>query len=430
MSRQLALFGGPPVAETPFPPYNAIGPEEKAAAMRVLDSGVLSGFVGRAREEFQGGEEVRRMESAWSSYFGTRHAVSMNSATSCLYAAIAALDPEVGDEIIVSPYTMIASATCALASNAIPVFADVDPHTFNLDPASIEANVTERTRAIVVVHLFGLPADMDPIMEIAEKHGLDVIEDCAQAPGAYYRGRMAGAIGRIGIFSLNAHKTIQCGEGGVCVTDDDDLAFRLRLIRNHGEACVEGFGYERISNIVGQNYRLGEIEAAIAAEQLKKLEFLNRERAARAAFLDSVLADMPGVDGPRTPVGRTHVYYLYPMTFDSKLVGVHRDVFAAAMNAEGVAVVPGYVQPMYWEPLYQRKIAHGSKGFPWTSPDARPGVSYARGICPHCESLFQDSLMYTPLIHPPLDRNAMDLVKAAFEKVYSQREQLKNHGRD
>src|SRR3954451_12363017 len=261
---RLGSKGGDPVRARPFPPPPALGDREREAVNAVLDSGVLSQFVGVWSEDFYGGPRVRSLEKTWAGYVGARHAIAVNSATSALNAAAAAAGVGPGDEVIVSPYTMSASAVCALVHGAIPVFADIDPNTFCLDPESIRAHVTPRTKAIVAVDIFGCPSDFEAIMEIANEFNLTVIEDAAQAPGAALNGRPAGTLGHIGVFSLNYHKTIQCGEGGVAVTDDDRLAERLALARNHGEAVVGDMGAGH-ADILGFNYRMGELGGGVAA---------------------------------------------------------------------------------------------------------------------------------------------------------------------
>src|SRR3989442_9749923 len=203
-----------------------------------------------------------------------------------------------GEEVIVTPGTMPASATWVLVGNAIPVFADIENETFNLDPFAIEARITPLTRAIVVADIFGHPADLDGIMVVARRHGLRVIEDAAQAPGALHKGRYAGTVADIGVFSLNYHKHIHTGEGGVCVTDDPRLAERLQLIRNHAEAVVGDKGVTDLTNMIGFNFRMTEIGAAIGTEQLKKLKVFADERAAAAERLSAGRPGAPGVSRP------------------------------------------------------------------------------------------------------------------------------------
>ena len=234
----LALLGGEPVRTQPFPAYNTMGEEEVAAATRVIRSGNLSQYLGAWHPDFFGGPEVTAFEAEWAAAHKAKHAVSVNSATSGLYAAIGAAGVGPGDEVIVSPTTMMASATAPLIFNAVPVFADVDPITFCLSPESIAARVTPRTRAIVVVHIFGGPADMDPIMELARRHGLIVIEDCAQAPLGSYRGRPVGTLGHI-----------------LIVRDHDDgLAIGMQLAQQV-EDFQAGLGIQVAGGLIGQDHQ-------------------------------------------------------------------------------------------------------------------------------------------------------------------------------
>jgi len=221
---KLALFGGKPVREEPFPKHRTTGEEEKRIVMEVMDSGILSEFMGSNNEHFMGGPYVKAFEKKWSERFGVKHTISVNSATSGLFAAVGAAGIGPGDEVIVPPWTMTATATAILSFNAIPVFCDIEEDTFCMDPRSVEKLITPRTRALMPVHIYGHPADMDPIMELASKHNLTVIEDAAQSPGGYYKGKLAGTIGHMGVYSFNCNKIIQCGEGGAVVTNDDELA--------------------------------------------------------------------------------------------------------------------------------------------------------------------------------------------------------------
>src|SRR2546426_1230599 len=233
---KLAILGGTPVRTKLWPGYRTVGEEEKRAVAEVIDSGVLSGYQGAWDPAFYGGRRVRKFEEAWAKYFAVKHALAINSACSGLYAAVGALGLEPGDEVIVTPYTMSASAMAILVYGGIPVFADIRDDTFCLDPKSIEERSSPSTRGIMVVHLFGHPADIDEIMALARPDHLRVIEDCAQIPDGMYKGKYLGGIGDIGVFSLNRHKHIQTGEGGDVTTNYDRLSERRQLIRNHGEA--------------------------------------------------------------------------------------------------------------------------------------------------------------------------------------------------
>jgi dTDP-4-amino-4,6-dideoxygalactose transaminase len=420
---KLALLGGPKTIQTAFKRYNPIGTEEVEAAKQVIESGVLSQFLGAWHEDFYGGPKVREFERQCAEYFGVKHAVTVNSWTSGLVAAVGAIGIEPGDEVIVTPWTMSATATAILHWNAIPVFADIDPETFNLDPKSVEANITPYTKAIIVADIFGQSADMDELMAIAAKHGLKVISDTAQAPGALYKGKYAGTLADVGGYSLNYHKHIHTGEGGILVTDNDEIAERVQLIRNHAEVVVDDKGVTNLSNMIGHNFRLGEIECAIGIEQLKKL---NRFVQSRQLLADRLTEGLKGLRGLRTPVvkpGCTHVYYVYPMVLDIDELGVSRERIQAALQAEGVAVSKHY-QNIHLLPLYQRKIAYGTMGFPWTSDICRRDVDYSKGICPVAEQLNDSTYLGFGMCVYDLTENDVDLIVTAFRKVWNSLELL------
>jgi len=416
-AEKLALLGGQKTIPSAFAKYNPIGKEELAAAQKVIQSGVLSQFIGAWHEHFYGGPKVREFEKAAADYFGVKHAVTVNSWTSGLVAAVGAIGIEPGDEVITTPWTMCATATAILHWNGIPVFADIDPETYNLDPKSIKKNITPFTKAIVVADIFGQSADMDEIMELAKRHNLKVISDTAQAPGAHYKGRLAGTCADVGGYSLNYHKHIHTGEGGILVTNDDKIAERLQLIRNHAEVVVGDKGVSDISNMVGHNFRLGEVECAIGIEQLKKLGGLVKSRQALAAALSEGLQGLPGLTTPVVKSDRTHVYYVYPMQLDIGQIGVTRDRVCDALHAEGVDVSRRY-QNIHLLPVYQRKIAFGSKGFPWTSDICRRPVSYKKGICPIAEKLNDSEFLGLNLCAYEINCKDIELIIKAFKKVW------------
>lgn len=422
MSR-LAILGGTKVRSTPYPWHVTTDDEEEREVVRVLRSGVLSVFEGANTQYFLGGAEIKALETEWAEHFGVRHAIAVNSATSALMAAVGALGIGPGDEVIVTPWTMTATPTAILAYNAIPVFCDISEDTFNLDPDSVRRAITPHTRAIMPVHLFGHPADMGPLMDIAREHDLAVIEDAAQSPMAAYHGRVTGTIGDIGVFSLNSNKIIQCGEGGIAVTNDDELALRLRLIRNHAEAAIAtGIRVKSLVNMLGWNYRMNEIEAAISRVQLRKLGRLLKERLALVEYLNRRLAGLPGVTLPAVRPGCTHSYFRYALRLDRALVPVSAPVLAQILNAEGMDFYPGY-EPLYLQPLYQQRIVFGDKGCPFTCGHYQGQVDYSRGICPVAERL-RDEVVSIEVVRPPLGEHDMDEIAAALEKVLSNPEQL------
>ena len=230
----LAKFGGVPALDSKsLKKHNPIGERSIEGALDVLNSGRLSEFVGEWCEDFFGGPRVLDLERACSEIFETKFAISMNSWTSGLIAAVGSIGIEPGDEIITTPYTMSATATSILHWNAIPIFVDIDPRSYNIDPSKIEAKISNRTKAILSVDIYGQPADIDEISQIASKHNLRVISDSAQSPGAKYKGKFAGTCSDIGGYSFNFHKHIHSGEGGICFTDDPELAMNMQLIRNN-----------------------------------------------------------------------------------------------------------------------------------------------------------------------------------------------------
>lgn len=417
-NKQLALFGGPKTINRSFTRYNSIRAEEVEAAKQVVESGVLSQFIGAWDPDFLGGPKVQEFERKCESYFGVKHAITVNSWTSGLIAAVGAVDIEPGDEVIVSPFTMCASATAILQWNAIPVFADIEPETFCLDPESVEANITPQTKAIMAVDIFGHSADIDALMEIAARHKLKVITDTAQAPGALYKGKYAGTVSHVGGYSLNYHKHIHTGEGGILVTNNDTIADRLRLIRNHAEAVVGDKGETNLANMIGYNFRLGEIECAMGITQLDKLQRLVQGRQHVAQRLDHGLA---GLRGLRTPIVKpdcTHSYYVYSLVLDTEMLGVSRARIAEALLAEGVTGLGVGYTNIHMLPMYQKKIAYGSRGFPWTSDICKRDVDYSKGICPVAEKLHDETYLGLAMCLHDLSDDDTDLIIAAFHKVW------------
>jgi len=413
MAQPLAILGGPPVRARPFPPHPIIGERERRAVLEVLDQGSLSGF----HSNFLGGPRVQAFERAFAAHFGARHAIAVNSGTAALHVAVAAANVGPGDEVIVPCYTFTATASAVLHHNAIPVFVDVDPRTFCVTAEAIEAAVTPRTKAVIPVHLLGNVCRMDAILEVARRHKLAVIEDNAQSPGAEFKGRLAGTMSDAGTFSFVETKNLVTGEGGMVLTDRDDLADRCRLIRNHGECYVAGKPRAYVANILGWNYRMTEIEAAIGSAQLAQFKEWTDRRVANGEYLDAHLR-LPGLTPPYREAEVRHVYHLYPLLFDEDVVGIPRAVFQRALAAEGIPCSLGYPHPLYRNPLFQEGTVYGPDGCPFT---CRPGVKapdYRTMDLPVAESLCRRSL-WTNVVRPPATVEDMRDVVRAFEKVHT-----------
>jgi len=416
---KLALSGGEKIRKTPFPPHPMIGEEEKQAVTEVLESGKLSTFIAQPGEFFLGGKRIKQFEKEFADYHGVRYAVALNSATAALHAAVVACGVRPGEEVIVPPYTFTSTATCALMHNAIPVFVDIKPDIYCLNPAKIEQAITPRTRAVIPVHLFGHPADMDEIMMLAKKHNLKVIEDCAQAPGAIYKGKLVGTIGNCGIFSLQETKNIMTGEGGMLITDEEEIAEIARMIRNHGEVILESQTQRTYrADILGWNYRMTEMEAALGMAQFRKLDRLNNQRIELADYLAEKLALVDGLTPPVVYPDAKHVYYVFPLKYDENKIGVPRDLFVKALVAEGIPFGAGYVRPLYLNPIY-----HENKPFIYKYFGKE--ISYDKGICPVTERLYEKELMLTMVCRPPATFEDMDDIVRAVKKLIENREELR-----
>jgi perosamine synthetase len=419
---KLAVFGGNPVISAPMRRYNPIGSEEIDAVNRVMRSGNLSGFVGTWSDEFFGGPMVQMFEQAWARRFGSKHAVSVNSNTSGLMAAMGAIGVGPGDEVILPPMTMSATAVAPLVYGAVPVFVDMEPDTFCLDPALVREHFTPRTKAILVVNLFGHPGPLAELRKFADERGIKLIEDNAQAPLGKEGDRYAGTIGHIGVFSLNYHKHIHTGEGGVCVTDDDELALRMQLIRNHAESCVERAKVADLRNMIGFNFRMTELCAAVGLEQLKKADYHVGRREQLAAHLNEGVRGLEGLTPPLARDGCRHVYYMWQMRYDETEMGVSRETFSQALAAEGFPNFLGYLNPLYRLPIFRDRIAIGGEGYPFNLT-AR---SYPDGLCPVAEKLHAKELLGFDVCGFDVTPTEADLLVEAIRKVHGCRAALRS----
>ena len=307
-----------------------MGEEEKRAVLEVMSSGKLAQ-----------GEKVKQFERAFASYIGTRQAVAVGNGTIAIHLALLAHGIGKGAEVVTTPFTFIGTVTPITFCGATPVFSDIDPRTFNISPEDIARALSERTKALLPVHLFGLPAEMDGILELAQRRGIPVIEDACQAHGALYKGKRVGSLGSCACFSFYPTKNMTTGEGGMVTTDDDELASRIRLLRDHGQKSR----YEHV--IIGYNFRMNDISAAIGIEQLKKLESFNSKRRENAGVLDRGLEGVEGLRTPYVPEGMTHVYHQY--TIRAK----DRDALKDYLNKENIRTGVYYPRPVTDNPPLQ-----------------------------------------------------------------------------
>lgn len=425
MKSELAIHGGTPLLTREFPRYKSVGRAEAERVSEVMESGLLSGFLGSWSEDFFGGPYVRDFESRAADYFGVRHVLSVNSWTSGLIAGLGAIGINPGDEVIVSPFTMAASATAILHWGALPVFADVDPFDYCIDPISVANLIGPHTRAIVAVDIFGHPSQSEKLMALAKTHNLKVFTDSAQAPGAKVGAQFAGTLTDLGGYSLNYHKHVNTGEGGLVVTNDDEIAENVALIRNHAEAVVGDMRKRNIRNMVGFNFRMGEIEAAIGLAQLTKLSGAVSSRQQMASILTAELKKLDGIRVPEIRPGSTHSFYMYPITLDSKSIGVKREKIVAALKAEGVpGLIEGY-QNIHLLPIFQKKIAFGDSGFPWSMFPDRVANGYHKGIVPVAEDLFERGFIGLLMCMYDFDESDMYDIGEAFSKVWANLEKIR-----
>ncbi len=379
MSDQLAIDGGAKTISNGLPDFlsaagRTFGSEEEAFVVEALRSGCLSR---------NGGTMVKALESEFAEALGVAHCVACSSGTSSVHLTLAALDLEPGDEVIVPPITDIGSILPVLWQNAIPIFADVDPLTMVLDPIDVEKQITSRTRAVIAVHLAGMPCPMDELQTICRRHGVVLIEDCSQAFWATYHGKRVGSIGDISCFSLQQSKHMTCGEGGLAVTSDAAYAQRMLLFADKAWPRDSGSLGSCRFLFLSQNYRMNELSGAVARAQLKKVEATVERRRQRAAQLTQLIGDIDGVSAPHTPPDVNPAYWLYMLRVE-KSAGVSTQMFGDSLVAEGVPAWVRYtVDPLYLSPIFTDSKTYGTSGYPFSQYKHQ---AFQRGLCPQAES--------------------------------------------
>jgi len=334
---------------------------------------------------------VSDFEEGFASLYGLRHAVASTSGMASIHVAIGALDLNPGDEVIAAPITDAGTVVPILYQNAIPIFADID-HTYNMDPVDVERQITERTRAILVVHLFGNPCDMDAIMDVARGHHLPVIEDCSQAHLTEYKGRMLGTIGDIGCFSLQQSKHMTTGDGGMTLTDRDDWAERMRLFADKGWNRQPDWE-RRAYLLLGPNYRMTELQAAVGLAQLEKVADVVRRRNELGTLLSQVISDVVGIQPAPVTEGGSHSYWTYPLATGDWPAAE----FGPALAAEGVPCRPGYiVDPIFlcMEAL-ATKLTYGTSQCPFTCHWTERDIEYTEEMCPRTSAALSHMVTFT-----------------------------------
>ena len=406
----LAINGGKILHDKCFSEWPLYGEKEENALKRVLFSSKWG----------IGGTETESFEKEFAAYQHCNYCVTMTNGSVTLRNALIACGLQAGSEVIIPPYTFLATGTSVIEANCIPVFVDIDPETYCLDPDKIEAAITPNTKAIIPVHIGGQAADMDKIMEIARKHNLYVIEDCAHAHGAEYKGKRVGSIGDIGSFSFQSSKNLCCGEGGAIVSKNQKLADKCWSIQNCGR-LRDGEWYQHY--FLGGNYRLSQFQAAILNEQMAKLDKQVETRECNATYLSTCLAKIPGIK----PLNRNkditrHSYHIYIFRYDkTEFDGISRELFLKALNAEGIPALAGYTFPLYQYPFFKNKDFGPFSS--WTT--SKPMLDYNLVHCPVAEKASTEEGCWLP--HSLLlgDKDDMDYIVSAIKKIYDNRSELK-----
>jgi len=396
------------VRTRPFTRWPIFGKPEEARLLRTLRSGKW----GRLQ-----GSEVAEFEKRFAAMHGCKHGIGVVNGSVSLRIALIAAGIRAEDEVIVPPYTFFSTASAVVEANAIPVFADIDLDTFNLDPKAVEAAITPRTRVIIPVHFAGQPADMNAIMAIAKKRKLIVIEDAAHAHGASYKERPAGSIGHVGSFSFQSSKNLTAGEGGMITTNDDKLAAACRSIQNCGRVS-DGLWYEH--HLISGNYRLGEFQGAVLNAQLARLEKQTRTRDRNGRYLASRLERLPGIHPQKRSASCTrHSYHLFMLRIDATAFGAPREAVLEALRAEGIPCSAGYGFSLHHQPLFR------NKAFGPYLPKASAHLIYDRTNCPNSDLICCEQCVWLEqnLFLGP--RSDMNDIANAFEKIFENREALK-----
>jgi len=375
----------------------SVGEEEIEAVAEVLRSG-----------RYVQGPKVKEFEEKFAEYIGTRYAVATNSGTAALHTSLAAARIGTGDDVIVPALTFFSTATSVIHNNAIPIFADVDPETYCLDAGDMEKRITEKTRAVIPVHFYGHPAEMDSVMEIAQAHDLLVIEDAAQAHGAEYKGQKIGSLGNIGCFSFYATKNMTTGEGGMITTNDADIAEKARIIRNHGMTSRDDH------TALGYNYRMNEISAAIGLVQLSKLDKLNGIRTKNSMYLLNELRGVEWLNLPRIRPYVKHAFFWCPVRVDEGKLRMKTKDLMAKLRERGVEVRHRYVAPLYKQPVLLKQNAYPKK-CPFSCPFYGRKIDYSQLNCPNAEKI-AGKIIGLPN-HPNLTQRQLDEVICVIESI-------------
>lgn len=408
---QLAIDGGIPVrTKDPIVETDVFEQEEFDALMEVAKS-----------KKLRRAEVALEYERIIADWFGVKHAIAVSSGTTALHIALAAFGIGPGDEVIVTPYTFVASDTVVLEQNAIPIFADVDPVHLTLDPDDVKRRITPRTKAIIPVTISGTPVDMDPLMALAKEHNLWVLEDACQSLGAYYKGRLVGTMGHVGAFSSITGKITNTGEGGFVITNDTNLYEKMWGYMDFARRRSLGPASKYHWDLPCTNYRITNMQAAIGVQQMKRAWRMIQKRTENAHYLSEKLAGVPGIVLPAEPTWGDRVYFYYLIRLQPDVLGTDMLNFAVALAEEGVYNIKylsttRWMIPQHLEPLFVNKAGYGGTKCPFECPWYEGHVEYFKGLCPVAEKAC-DEVFWLASVHPLLKKQDLDDIAAAVAKV-------------
>ena len=381
---ELAIHGGPKTKTTPFGKGNRFGPEELENLKAALEQNTLFYWFGN---------QVKQMTARFAEMYGMKHCVATSSGSAAIHVALGACGVTAGDEVITTPITDMGSIIGILYQNAIPVFADLDPYSYNLDPKSVEEKITDKTKAIVVVHLTGGPADMDGIIDVARRYNLKVIEDCAQSYLTEYKGRLCGTIGDIGCFSVNDFKQITAGDGGMLLMNDQELYETAMRFADKNYQRLPSKTAVRDVNFIAPNYRMTELTGAVAMAQLDRLEGICRRRTEIGDRISAAICKLPGICPPKVEPDSRSTYWFYMFRIDEAEAGVSRNAFADALIAEGIHSQRGYIPSCVYEyDLFTKRNAYNGTNCPFGCKYNGHEHTYEKGLCPTAEEILDTAV--------------------------------------
>ena len=384
---RLALYGGPKAKTTPMGTGPRFGEEDLKYLKEAIDQNTHFYWYGN---------QVKQLTARFAELYGSPYCTATSSGTAAIHVALGICGVTAGDEVITSPVTDMGTIIGIVYQNAIPVFADLDPHSYTLDPKSVEAKITDKTKAIIAVHLTGGPTDMDAIMDIARRHNLKVIEDCAQSYMATYKGKLLGTIGDVGCFSLNDFKQISAGDGGLILTKTQEMYEAALRFADKNYQRLASHDTSRDVPFIAPNYRMNELTGAVGRAQVERLESVCRRRTEVGDRISAAIGKLPGIYPPKVQPDSVSTYWFYMFRVDEKEAGISRNDFSEALAAEGICNQRGYIPScVYNYDLFVNRRGYQGTNCPFSCPLNGHNVTYYEGLCPTAEEILNTAIRFS-----------------------------------